>query len=68
VTRQARIAGIAAGLVVIAALAAWGVANLSRGSVMSGVVTRPGAASVTVRDQLGVRDRIVVDSVTAPEP
>jgi len=67
VARYARIGGIAAAIVVILGLAAWGVANLSRGSVMSGVVTRTGAASVVVHDQLGVSDHILVDSVSAPD-
>ena len=66
-TGYARMAGVAAGVAVVVAVTAWGFTNLSRGSVMSGVVTRAGAASVTARDQLGVSDHIVVDSVTAPE-
>jgi hypothetical protein len=67
VTKIARTIGIVILAALVVAIAAYGIANLSRASVMTGVIVRAGGASVVSHDQLGTNDHIVVNSVTAPD-
>lgn len=54
-------------LVCVGALLWYGLANMSKSELMSGVIVKSGEASVAASDQYGVTDHIVVDSVTVPE-